>query len=331
MKASNFLRAFRTIPEASALGLILADSDEQTGKAKLGRLIQSWNRFILAQLHQETQEQEGPQAYRGASSRSAAGGAQTLGSVGSGRASSCLCLWFSSLGSSGESVIGKLFGCEVENSSLCRCGKETVRTSLTLLFTMHYPEHNSQGGDWSHGGGASSSSPAPRIGTKNTTPLSLSSDKVREYDFAEILKKSICLEQSTQAWCENCEKYQPTVSPTSHRLKAAAAVWASVSCLETSIFLLPQVQTRNIRCLPDVLVINCEVNSAKEAEFWKVQAEVAVRCGWAAKGNVKSVDGGVGTLLSMPSTRPSRRRQRNPPSPRNRPPCPPSGAWSKTH
>uniref|UniRef100_A0A8C3G2Z1 PAN2-PAN3 deadenylation complex catalytic subunit PAN2 n=1 Tax=Cyclopterus lumpus TaxID=8103 RepID=A0A8C3G2Z1_CYCLU len=188
LKASNFLRAFRTIPEASALGLILADSDEQTGKARLGRLIQSWNRFILTQLHQETQEQEGPQAYRGASS--------------------------SSLGSSGESAIGKLFGCEVENSSLCRCGKETVRSSLSLLFTMHYPEQNSQ------------------------------EKTIKEYDFSEILKKSICLEQSTQAWCENCEKYQPTV------------------------------QTRNIRCLPDVLVINCEVNSAKEAEFWKVQAEV---------------------------------------------------------
>ncbi|XP_076874775.1 PAN2-PAN3 deadenylation complex catalytic subunit PAN2 isoform X2 [Brachyhypopomus gauderio] len=185
-QASNFLRAFRTIPEASALGLILADSDEQTGKARLGRLIQSWNRFILTQLHQETLEQEGPQAYRG-----------------------------SALGSSGESVIGRLFGCEVENSSLCRCGKETVRSSLTLLFTMHYPEHSSL-------------------------------DKViQEYDFTEILKKSICLEQSTQAWCENCEKYQPTV------------------------------QTRNIRCLPDVLVINCEVNSVKEAEFWKTQAEYA--------------------------------------------------------
>ncbi|XP_052450532.1 PAN2-PAN3 deadenylation complex catalytic subunit PAN2 isoform X2 [Carassius gibelio] len=188
-QASNFLRAFRTIPEASALGLILADSDEQTGKARLGRLIQSWNRFILAQLHQETLEQEGPQAYRGASS--------------------------STLGSSGESVIGRLFGCEVENSSLCRCGKETVRSSLTLLFTMHYPEQSSP-------------------------------DKtIEEYDFAEILKKSICLEQSTQAWCDNCEKYQPTV------------------------------QTRNIRCLPDVLVINCEVNSAKEAEFWKAQTEYA--------------------------------------------------------
>ncbi|XP_061114159.1 PAN2-PAN3 deadenylation complex catalytic subunit PAN2 isoform X3 [Conger conger] len=188
-QASNFLRAFRTIPEASALGLILADSDEQTGKARLGRLIQSWNRFILTQLHQETQEQEGPQAYRGVSN--------------------------SVLGSSGESVIGRLFGCEVENSSLCRCGKETVRSSLSLLFTMHYPEHSSL-------------------------------DKsIKEYDFAEILKKSICLEQSTQAWCENCEKYQPTV------------------------------QTRNIRCLPDVLVINCEVNSVKEVEFWKAQAEYA--------------------------------------------------------
>ncbi|XP_053499845.1 PAN2-PAN3 deadenylation complex catalytic subunit PAN2 isoform X2 [Ictalurus furcatus] len=184
-QASNFLRAFRTIPEASALGLILADSDEQTGKARLGRLIQSWNCFILTQLHQETQEQEGPQAYRGTSS---------------------------TLGSSGESVIGRLFGCEVENSSLCRCGKETVRSSLTLLFTMHYPEHSSL-------------------------------EKFPEYDFADILKKSICLEQSTQAWCENCEKYQPTV------------------------------QTRNIRCLPDVLVVNCEVNSVKEAEFWKAQAE----------------------------------------------------------
>lgn len=38
--------------------------------------------------------------------------------------------------------------------------------------------------------------------------------------------------------------------------------------------LSPQVQTRNIRCLPDVLVINCEVNSSKEADFWKTQAEV---------------------------------------------------------
>ncbi|XP_072105007.1 PAN2-PAN3 deadenylation complex catalytic subunit PAN2 isoform X3 [Mobula birostris] len=186
-QASNFLRAFRTIPEASALGLILADSDEATGKVNLGRLIQSWNRFILTQLHQETQEQEGPQAYR-----------SVMGST---------------FGSSGESVIGKLFGCEVENCSTCRCGKETVRVSSSLLFTLQYPDIN------------------------------IVDKTMRQYEFAEVLKRSICLEQNTQAWCENCEKYQPTI------------------------------QTRNIRCLPDVLVINCEVNSTKEAEFWKCQAE----------------------------------------------------------
>lgn len=196
-QGSNFLRAFRTIPEASALGLILADSDEATGKVNLGRLIQSWNRFILTQLHQETQEQEGPQAYRG---------------VGS------------SFGSSGDSVIGQLFSCEVENCSMCRCGKETVRVSSTLLFTLSYPESN---------------------------------DKTRDYEFAQILKRSICLEQNTQAWCENCEKYQPTV------------------------------QTRNIRCLPDVLVINCEVNSSKEADFWKTQAEYAFKKTVMKKGGLE--------------------------------------------
>uniref|UniRef100_A0A4X2MB16 PAN2-PAN3 deadenylation complex catalytic subunit PAN2 n=1 Tax=Vombatus ursinus TaxID=29139 RepID=A0A4X2MB16_VOMUR len=152
-QGSNFLRAFRTIPEASALGLILADSDEVSGKGNLARLIQRWNRFILTQLHQDMQEQEGPQAYRGA------GG---------------------SFCSSGDSVIGQLFSCEVENCSLCRCGKETVRVSSTLLFTLSYPESHSN-------------------------------DKtVKNYDFAQVLKRSICLEQNTQAWCENCEKYQPT-------------------------------------------------------------------------------------------------------------------------
>uniref|UniRef100_A0A668TAI9 USP domain-containing protein n=1 Tax=Oreochromis aureus TaxID=47969 RepID=A0A668TAI9_OREAU len=119
----------------------------------------------------------------------------------------------SSLGSSGDSVIRELFCSEVENRSLCLCGIETVHSSLMLLFNMHYPD--SQG------------------------------KRMKEHDFAEILKKSICLQQRSHTWCENCDKYHLTV------------------------------QTRNIRRLPDVLVINCEVNSSKEAEFWKVQAEYA--------------------------------------------------------
>uniref|UniRef100_UPI00358EBC1D PAN2-PAN3 deadenylation complex catalytic subunit PAN2 isoform X2 n=1 Tax=Myxine glutinosa TaxID=7769 RepID=UPI00358EBC1D len=178
-QASNFLRAFRTIPEASALGLILADSDEATGKVSLGRLIQGWNRFILTQLHQEMQDTEDSSP-------------------------------------EGESIIKQMFGSKVENSSTCRCNKETSRVSSNLLFTLNYPDTSKD-------------------------------DPSREYEFTEVLQRSICLEQNTQAWCESCEKYQP------------------------------MVQTRRLQKSPDVLVVNCQVNSPKDIEFWKTQSEIAFK------------------------------------------------------
>lgn len=46
----------------------------------------------------------------------------------------------------------------------------------------------------------------------------------------------------------------------------------------------PQIQTRNICHLPDILVINCEVNSLKEADFWRMQAEVRTQAGNSTLG-----------------------------------------------
>ncbi|RXG56082.1 PAB-dependent poly(A)-specific ribonuclease subunit PAN2 [Armadillidium vulgare] len=53
--ASNFLRAFRTIPEASAMSLTISDQDNRS-RINFASKIQSWNCFVLQQIHSETLE-----------------------------------------------------------------------------------------------------------------------------------------------------------------------------------------------------------------------------------------------------------------------------------
>ena len=57
-QSSNFLRALRTIAEASALGLVFADQ-AKVWKSNVPRLVQSWNRFILQQIHAQSSEKKG--------------------------------------------------------------------------------------------------------------------------------------------------------------------------------------------------------------------------------------------------------------------------------
>ena len=49
-QSSNFLRALRTIPEASALGLVFTDQ-AAVWQSNVPRLVQSFIRFILQQIH----------------------------------------------------------------------------------------------------------------------------------------------------------------------------------------------------------------------------------------------------------------------------------------
>ncbi|XP_070565894.1 PAN2-PAN3 deadenylation complex catalytic subunit PAN2-like [Ptychodera flava] len=188
-QGTNFLRAFRTIPEASALGLILGDAEESTGKANFRRLIQNWNRFVLQQIEQDTLEQD----------ESALALPATMQSF-----------------SSSTSVVTRLFQTNAENISQCKCGKENTRNGATLLFNFTYPD---------------CSPPGPGKPPK-------------QFSFATVAKNSMSLEQTMQAWCDNCKKYQPTV------------------------------QVKSLKCLPDVLVINCQIETAKDLEFWKIQQEL---------------------------------------------------------
>ena len=70
-----------------------------------------------------------------------------------------------------------------------------------------------------------------------------SEDKGAEklHSFGEVLGKSLCLEQMTSAWCEPCQKYQPTT------------------------------QSRRLKTLPSVLSVNCGMESNLDFQFWSEQ------------------------------------------------------------
>lgn len=189
-QASNFLRAFRTIPEAAALDLILNEADEAKNKQNLIRIIQSWNRFILQQLHSETVEILDDRLDDG----------ETTGGE---------------FDSSHQSIISRLFGTELFTCHRCRCSREKFVDSTTLLFSLTYPNSLK--------------------GSNKTTD---------QTSFGQLLTKSLCLEQTTHAWCEQCEKYQPTV------------------------------QSRRLKNLPAILSINCGFDSPKDLTFWKTQTEM---------------------------------------------------------
>ncbi|XP_027041539.1 PAN2-PAN3 deadenylation complex catalytic subunit PAN2-like isoform X1 [Pocillopora damicornis] len=188
-QANNFLRAFRTIPEAAALGLVLNDVDESFGNANFPRLIQSWFRFVLQQMHQDTLEPPNVSDGEKDDIQTTTGKPHQM------------------------SLIQRLFGSNVQLLSRCRCGKESKRDSTTLLFNLEYPEMCEE---------------------KQQGPVS----------FESVISSSLSREQSMQAWCDQCSRYQPTV------------------------------QSREVKNLPDILALNCGMEHAKEVEFWKIQQQL---------------------------------------------------------
>ncbi|XP_054716046.1 PAN2-PAN3 deadenylation complex catalytic subunit PAN2-like [Uloborus diversus] len=107
-QAANFLRAFRTIPEASAHGLIVNDLNESKKRGNLPTLVQSWTRFMLQQLHTETLEVNDHLHEENNSENS--------------------------------SIMSQLFGAKLFNCNSCRCRSETCQETTTLLTQLLYPD-----------------------------------------------------------------------------------------------------------------------------------------------------------------------------------------------
>ncbi|EFN73985.1 PAB-dependent poly(A)-specific ribonuclease subunit 2 [Camponotus floridanus] len=255
-QAANFLRAFRTVPEAAALGLILSDlHPEAKKKISLIRLIQSWNRFILHQIHYEILETRKRQQEEEEAARLKTGSKYPPFVYNEQDFPSIL----EDLGSryrshdderkkkrkqeeddkntkksaeenevrDDETEISHLFGSEQMHIHRClKCGQEATKHSIMLLCNLVYPEI---------------------INPSEEVP------------FTSVLARSLRPEKITPAWCDNCQKFTPTL------------------------------QSRQLTKLPQILALNCgldtqqrlkllkETKLLQDKAFWQNQMDIVVQ------------------------------------------------------
>ncbi|XP_062508845.1 PAN2-PAN3 deadenylation complex catalytic subunit PAN2-like isoform X2 [Corticium candelabrum] len=117
--------------------------------------------------------------------------------------------------SSNLSVIEKIFSMELDTQTRCRCGKKSNRSLTAMQLMLNYPR------------------------ARNGELLQLN-EKV---PFSHLLENSLQKEQTTQAWCDQCNKYKT------------------------------HSQTRQVHRLPDVMLISC-LDDAKDFLFWKSQQQL---------------------------------------------------------
>ena len=122
------------------------------------------------------------------------------------------------LGKSGDPV-SKLFTMKQESTNRCtRCGREEKKESVVLLSNLLYP---------------SDGNPFKNIACSRFSLFV--ADILCKYfpgkrcSFLDLLERSLCPEQVTPAWCDKCEKYQPTFQSRTPKTLPA------VLCLNTSL------------------------------------------------------------------------------------------------
>ncbi len=105
------------------------------------------------------------------------------------------------------SVIEQLFGAKMQTHVQCNgCGHSWDVGRTELLHSLCYPHRATSGV-------CVCVTMIPHNPTLPPGPGSSSCEEDGGVSFGSVLEHSLCRQQCLQAWCEQCVKYKPTVSP----------------------------------------------------------------------------------------------------------------------
>eukprot|EP00051_Salpingoeca_urceolata_P017489 m.238457 g.238457 ORF g.238457 m.238457 type:complete len:1258 (+) comp18968_c0_seq2:2845-6618(+) len=212
-QATNFLRSFRTIPQATALGLILNEGSAESAKADLSGLIQSWHRFVLSQVDFDMRKAATFMGAKGSSSGSHHH--HHKGRRGKDKQAAAAATSVDDA----TSVVTDLWGSTVVSESVCQaCKHKTSKPVQPNLFTLQTPEG-----------------------------LVDDDEALQAYTFSNLLVQSLQQERQTQAWCEGCSEYKLTT------------------------------QRRQVKALPNILALNCGIETDGDRQFWTAKAAPYVK------------------------------------------------------
>ncbi|KAL7325020.1 poly(A)-specific ribonuclease [Mucor circinelloides] len=172
-QATNFLRAFSTIPQASALGLFEPETPNRN--LSFSTLMQNFTRFIMEQIHQESNVPSANPLISKALVRNITAMDDDDGDDDSNGDK------INTVPLEVPSTMQQLFGLQTLSSSKCgSCQEQVSRITYPFVVDMLYPKKNDR--------------------------------KSRKRSFTSILKASMYRENQTKAWCTHCHQYQPTTT-----------------------------------------------------------------------------------------------------------------------
>ncbi|KAL8618043.1 hypothetical protein ACOMHN_021763 [Nucella lapillus] len=267
-QAKNFLRAFRTLSEAAALGLLLTESEEVKGHANLLTLIPSWHRFLIQQINSETCQQVETSAESSALSRKEAETPPTpeTSAEAAEKKQEPATTTTTPTSSSSRKKRRNKRGKKKEESKAEPepaekegeegSGEDSVKTQeeqqeettklqeLSIVKDLFFVSTNFVLA--CRCGRESLKDEQTKIIILSYPPLPLpgSAEGYGKVTFGEVLHHSLTSESPMQTWCNDCGRY------TQH------------------------IKRRQVTSLPDVLAVDCNLSNENNLNFWRAQVQI---------------------------------------------------------